>query len=717
MKTTSACLLAALLFPVFVSAQEINTENDVLPEVAVTSAKIQESPTGPIKKYKASRSRTATKTDASINETAQSISVVGSEQIRDQGAQSLAESLRFVAGVDAGQRGRRGLDDFSIRGFVQSDYVLRDGMRMSYDLSWIQAEPFGLERVEVLKGPASVLYGQTGPGGFVNLVSKRPTDKPIANFGAGFGNYQQRQYTADISDALNADQTVRYRLVALTSESDDQVDFVDRKRTYVAPSLTWDISDKTSLTLLTSYQKSDYIPIRGLPAQGTILPNINGNLSFRRYVGVPGVDDYATEQTLLGYEFSHAFNDNISFKQHMRYNTLNLNGTFTESNIPQNAASALAANQRDYSRRLSIRELSAQMWTIDNQLSANFETAALKHQLLFGVDNIRYYLNRYYATRSVTALNLYNPNYAAAVLGAVALTPNSTGSDELTQQGIYLQDLIKFGDGWNLQLGLRHDRSEITQQRITGAKTQTDPHKTTGKFGLLYAFENGWSPYLSYSESFVPLVGSTFSGTPFLPETGKQKEVGLKYESADKQFGTTFALYDLVRQNVTTTDPVNGSFSVQTGEQQHKGFEWEANGQLTERLNVIASYSYIDAEVTKSNNRAQNISLEGKRPILVAKNMANVWLNYDFSMITQGLSAGAGVRYIGKQAGNDINSFDVPDYTLVDAAIYYQQGAWRFALNGRNLENKKYVAGCASLSACFTGDPRMVMVTANYSFK
>lgn len=708
MNIKSAAFIAAMFSSSFAVAQEINTENEFLPEVSVTSAKTQESPTGPIKKYKASRSRTATKTDASINETAQSISVVGSEQIRDQGAQSLAESLRFVAGVDAGQRGRRGLDDFSIRGFVQSDYVLRDGMRMSYDLSWIQAEPFGLERVEILKGPASVLYGQTGPGGFVNLVSKRPTDKPIANFGAGFGNYQQRQYTADISDALNADQTVRYRLVALSAESDDQVDFVDRKRTYVAPSLTWDIGEKTSLTVLTSYQKSDYIPIRGLPAQGTILPNINGNISFKRYVGVPGVDSYETEQTLLGYEFSHAFNDNITFRQHMRYNTLNLSGTFTEPS----ALGLVAPAQQNYRRAMSIRDLSAQMWTLDNQLSAKFETAALKHQMLFGVDNIRYYLNRYYSSRSVSALNLFAPNYAATTLGNETVTANSTGSDELTQQGIYLQDLIKFGAGWNLQLGLRHDRSEITQKRINGSNSNTDPHKTTGKVGLLYAFDNGWSPYLSYSESFVPQIGNTFSGTPFVPETGKQKEVGLKYESADKQFGTTFALYELVRQNVTTTDPANTSFSVQTGEQTHKGFEWEATGQLTDRLNVIASYTYTDAEVTKSNTITQ-----GKQPILVARNMSNVWLNYDLSAITQGLSAGAGIRYIGKQAGDTINSFSVPDYTLFDAAIYYQQGAWRFALNGRNLEDKKYVAGCASLSVCFTGDPRMVMLTANYSFK
>lgn len=708
MKFQTAALVAATLSTSMANAEALQPDHQTLPEVAVKTNKIAESTTAPIKKYRASQARTATKTDLPINETSQSISVVSSEQMRDQAVQTLAESLRFVAGVDAGQRGRRGLDDFSIRGFVQSDYVLRDGMRMAYDLSWIQAEPFGLERVEVLKGPSSVLYGQTGPGGFVNLVSKRPTDTPMARFGMAFGNYQQQQYTADISDALNQDKTLRYRLVALTASSDDQVDFVDRKRQYVAPSLTWDISDNTSLTVLTSYQKSSYVPIRGLPADGTILPNINGDISFKRFVGVPGLDHYDTEQTLLGYEFSHAFNAHLSFRQNLRYNTLNLDGTFTE---PSNQG--LSANKQDYRRAISIRQLSAQMWTIDHQLAANFDLAGFKHQMLFGVDNIRYYLNRYYANRSVTPLNLYSPNYSAAVLGNVVTKADSTGMDELTQQGLYWQDLVKFGEGWNLQLGLRHDRSEINQNRITGINIQSNAHKTTGKLGLLYAFENGWSPYVSYSESFVPLVGSTFAGTPFVPETGQQKEAGLKYASPDQRFSTTFSVYELKRQNVTTNDPVNGaSFSVQTGEQRHRGFEWEVTGQVTDDLNLVASYTYIDAEVTKSNST--NL---GKRPILVANHMANAWLNYNLSAILPGLSVGAGVRHIGKQAGNETNTFDVPDYTLFDAGIYYTRDAWRFALNGKNLANKRYIAGCSSQSVCFTGDPQMLLLTANYEFK
>jgi iron complex outermembrane recepter protein len=707
MKIRSAFIAATLAYPFAHSfAQELDNQTDTLPEVVIRTERAKESATGPIHKYKASRARTATKSDTPINETAQSISVVSSEQIRDQSAQTFADTLKFVAGVDAGQRGRRGLDDFSIRGFVQSDYVLRDGMRMFYDTAWVQSEPFGFERVEIMKGPASVLYGQTGPGGFANVVSKRPTDQPLATVGLTLGNYDQQQWTADFSDALNQDGTLRYRLVALTSESNDQVGFVDRSRTYIAPSLTWDIGDRTSITVLTSYQKSHYVPVRGLPAEGTVLSNPNGRIPFSRFVGVPGLDKYETEMSLLGYEFSHMFNDTFTFRQHVRYNTFNVDGAFTDT------TNGLTANKLNYQRRLNVRNLSAQMWTMDNQLVARFSTLGIKHDLLIGADILHYNMGRTFTNRNVSALNLFQPNYAAVVVGAPVVVAGSTGSDMARQTGLYLQDLIKIGDGWNVQFGVRHDETDLLQTRINNTRTKSDPSKTTGKAGLLYAFESGWSPYISYSESFLPLTGNTADGSPFKPETGEQREAGIKYESPDHRFGTSFAVYDLKRQNVTTTDPNNTSFSIQTGEQRHKGFEFETTGQLTDRLNAVATYTYIDAEITKSTTNTL-----GKRPILVAKNMANIWVRYDLSAWLQGLGIGAGARYIGEQAGDAQNSFDVPSYALFDAGLYYNTATWRFALNAKNLANKQYIAGCASINQCYPGDPRTVMLTANYSFK
>ncbi|HWU34340.1 MAG TPA: TonB-dependent siderophore receptor [Methylovorus sp.] len=695
-------VVCALLVPYGVAIAEVVEDAKELPEVEV-SARQEESATGPVKGYKANRSQTATKTNAALSETPQSVTVIGSEQIRDQGAQSLAEALRFTAGVDAGQRGRRGLDDISIRGFVQSAYVLRDGMRMDNDM-WIQNEPFAFERIEVLKGPASVLYGQISPGGLVNMVTKRPTDKPIAEIGVGLGNYNQKQVTADFSDALNEDGTVRYRLVGLSSASDDQVDYVDRQRTYIAPSLTWDISDKTSLTLLASYQKSDFVPIRGLPARGTVQANPNGPISYSRFVGVPGVDKYSTEQTQVGYLFEHAFTPGIKFKQSLRVNDYDLEGAFT-------SPTSLSTNGVNYARRIEYRDVHGQMLTMDNQLNMQFETAALRHDVLVGFDYLHFDSKRTDKRATVTALNLYNPNYSPTI-GAAVTTPTTTGTDKLEQKGLYLQDHIKFGDGWNLVLGLRRDESDLLETRLSGTRTRTDPGATTGRAGLLYAFGNGWSPYVSYSESFVPVTGSGADGSAFKPETGQQREVGVKYETPNKAFGTTVALYDLTRQNVTTTDPSNTAFNIQTGEQQHRGLEIEATGQLTSRLNVVGSYSYIDAEITKSTTGTLH-----KRPILVAKNMANLWANYDMGRWLQGLGIGIGARYIGKQAGDDLNTFYTPHYTVYDAALFYRTGAWRFALNARNLADKEYVASCSSVSACYTGDPRMIMLNATYAFK
>lgn len=673
-----------------------------LPDINVESSREQTSTTAPFAGYKAERAQSATKTNTVLNETPQSISVIGSQQLRDQNAQSLAESLRYTAGVNAGSRGRRGLDDFIVRGFVQSAYKFVDGMRMDSDM-WIQSDPFAFERIEVLKGPASILYGQVAPGGVINQVSKRPTDEPLAEVGAGVGNYGQRKYTADLSDSLNADGSLRYRLVALYSSSDDIVDYVDRDRSYIAPSLTWDINEDTRLTLLASYQKSHYVPIRGLPAEGTVLSNPNGSIARDRFVGVPGIDNYTTEQQMFGYELEHRFAPNITLRQKLRYNEYDLDGAFS-------SPTSLAANKRNYNRQVQWRDVKGEVFTMDNQLNVQFDTGPFSHDVLVGLDWFDFHTDDIRHNSSLAAIDLYNPSYSV-VPGVKTFQPNTSGTEDLLQRGLYLQDQIKFGDSWNLLLGLRHDDSELKSHRGS-TRTTTNENATTGRVGLLYAFDNGWSPYISYSESFVPVTGSDFSGTAFEPETGEQTEIGLKYESPGKALDVTFALYDLKRQNVTTADPNNTGFNVQVGEQRHRGAEIELHGQLTEKLDLVATYSYIDAEVTKSNDGYQ-----GNRPIQVPEHMANAWLRYDLSSLLPGLGIGAGVRYIGEQAGDQANTFDSPDYTLYDMMVDYKTGPWRFAVNGSNLTNKDYIASCASTSACFPGDPRMMMFSANYRFK
>lgn len=706
-----SCACAQLV--IGVSTAEEATGQDQLPEISVKTQRDEQSTTTPFKGYKASTAQTATKTNAKLIETPQSITVVGSEQIRDQGAQSVTEALRSVAGVDAGQYGRRGQDDFTIRGFTQSEFVLRDGMRMFLDQAWGQTEVFGLERIEVLKGPASVLYGQSAPGGLVNLVSKRPTDKPIAQIGLGYGNYQQKQLSADFSDSLNESGSVRYRLVAISSASDDQVDYADRQRTYIAPSLTWDISDKTSLTLLSSYQKSQYVSIRGLPAAGTVLPNANGRISFSRYVGIPGMDKITTEQTLLGYELTHVFNDNIKFKQNVRYSTFNFDGSWGIGN------GNFSSTSTNWGRRSQIRQIDEQSLATDNQLSTQFQTAAIHHDVLLGFDSLHTNSGRdRFGYRNLSSLNLYNPNNSNATAGTFIRNNENQGSNELSQYGFYLQDHLKFAEGWNLVLGLRRDETSLVQKRpfltTAASRSKTNPGATSGRAGLLYEFSSGFAPYISYTESFMPEIGPTEDGSQLKPITGKQKEAGIKYESPNKRFGANVAIYDIRMENATYTD--NNGFTVQVGEQRNRGFEFDITGKLTDKLNIVATYTYIDAEITKAGPRLADQATLGKRPILIPKNIANIWATYDLTSWLPGLSIGAGARYNGEKAGDATNTYTVPDYTVFDAAIYYHAGPWRFALNGRNLSDKQYISGCNG-NACYPGDPRMVMFTANYNFK
>jgi iron complex outermembrane receptor protein len=699
--TTASTTLLAQTDPYDESPQPSSSLE--LPDIRVQSEAQPPSATAPYEGYRAITGQSATKTDTPLNETSQSISVIGSAQIKDQGAQTLAEALRYSAGVNAGQRGRRGLDDFNIRGFTQSAYKFVDGMRMDSDM-WIQSDPFAFERIEVLKGPASILYGQIAPGGVVNQVSKRPTAQPLAELGVGFGNYNQQRYTADLSDSLNTEGTLRYRLVALYSASDDIVDYVDRDRSYLAPSLTWSLSDDTELTFLASYQKSHYVPIRGLPAEGTVKHNPNGHISRNRFIGVPGYDDYTTEQNLIGYELTHSFSPNIRFTQKLRYNEYELDGAFS-------SPGTLSANKRNYSRTLQWRDVESELITLDNQLSILFGTGALNHDLLLGFDYFDFATTDVRHRSTLSAIDLYNPSYTV-VPGIKTYQPANSKDETLTQKGFYLQDQIKLGDGWNLLLGLRHDLSKSATEPDSGTRTTVDEEASTGRIGLLYAFSNGWSPYISYSESFLPVSGSDVDGKAFEPETGEQSELGVKYESADQTFDITFALYELTRQNILTEDPSNTDYQIQIGEQRHRGAEVELHGQLTPQLSLIAGYSYIDAEITKSNDGNQ-----GNRPTQVPKHMANLWLRYELSDWLPGLGIGAGVRHIGKQAGDDANSFDTPDYSLLDMAAYYETGPWYFQLNGNNLTDKDYIASCTSMTACYPGDPRTLLLSTRYTFK
>jgi iron complex outermembrane receptor protein len=688
------------------------------PTIGLDTIEVQgERANGPVDGYVARRSATATKTDTPLIETPQSVSVVPRAQMDDQGVQSVSQALRYSASVLGETRLSSGrYDSVFIRGFGGSGggagFINNlDGLRLQRGVNFLVpiAEPWGLERVEVLRGPSSVTFGQVKPGGLINMVSKRPQEQAHGEVQVVLGSFERRQLAFDIGGPVTADKTILYRLVGLGRAADTQVDFTKEERLYIAPSLTFQPNAATSLTLLTSYQRDPETGFYGfLPSVGTALPNRNGRIRSNFFPGEPSYEGYARNALNLGYAFEHRFNDVFSFRQNARYSDLDLRNRTV-------AAASLGANQRTLTRRVTASNEKAQTFGVDNQLQADFRTGPLTHKLLVGVDG--YWTDGTAFTGAggvVQTLDAFAPVYGRRPF-AVPAVP---GTAQLTEQyGVYLQDQIKL-DRLSLLIGGRFDRAMARTRNMTnGALTKQDDTANTGRVALMYNFDNGFAPYASYSTSFEPVAGTTFARTPFKPTEGEQFEVGLKYEPPGYNAFFQASVYDLTQTNVATADPNNVGFQIQTGEVRARGFEFEARATVLENLDLIAAYAYTDAEVTKSNG----VDL-GKRPTVVPRHMASLWAHYTFRTgLFSGLGLGAGVRYVGKGAGDPGNTFFTDDYTLVDAAISYDLSAanaamkgWKVQVNAQNLLDKEYVAGCYAAVQCSFGLRRTVLATLSY---
>ena len=688
------------------------------PAIGLDTIEVQgERANGPVDGYVARRSATATKTDTPLIETPQSVSVVPRAQMDDQGVQSVSQALRYSASVLGETRLSSGrYDSVFILGFGGSGgsagFINNlDGLRLQRGVNFLVpiAEPWGLERVEVLRGPSSITFGQVKPGGLINMVSKRPQEQAHGEVQLVLGSYDRRQLAFDIGGPVTPDKTILYRLVGLGRAADTQVDFTKEERLYIAPSLTFQPNAATSLTLLTSFQRDPETGFYGfIPSVGTALPNRNGRIRSNLFPGEPNYEGYSRNALNLGYAFEHRFNDVFTFRQNLRYSDL-------ESRNRTVAVASLAANQRTLNRRVTASNETAQTFGVDNQLQADFRTGPLTHKLLFGVDG--YWADGTAFTGAggtVQPLDAFFPVYGRRPF-AVPATPGTTQLSE--QYGVYLQDQIKL-DRLSLLVGGRFDRAMARTRAMTnGALTKQDDTANTGRVALMYNFDNGFAPYASYSTSFEPVAGTSFGGSPFKPTEGEQFEVGLKYEPPGYNAFFQAALYDLTQTNVPTADLNNVGFQIQTGEIRARGFEFEARATVLENLDLVAAYAYTDAEVTKSNGADL-----GKRPPVVPRHMASLWAHYTFKTgLFSGLGLGAGVRYVGKGAGDPGNTFFTDDYVLVDAAISYDLGAanaamkgWKVQVNAQNLFDKEYVAGCYGAVQCSFGLRRTVLATLSY---
>jgi len=488
-------------------------------EITLPAVKVKATRDNKSGNYKAGSSTVGTKTDTPLIETPQSISVITSDQMEAQNVSTMAEALRYTPGVQSETFGFEPRTTFiKIRGFDATETGLyRDGLKLSnpgfavgYSL-----EPYGAERVEVPRGPASVLYGQASPGGLVNYVSKRPTFDPFREIKFEAGTYDRFQGELDVGGALDERKTLAYRVTGLVRDSETQVDFIKDNRIYVAPALTWKPSDDTTLTFLSHYQKDDTKPSQRLPAEGTLRSNANGKIPTNRFTGEPNVDQYSREEFAVGYALEHRVNDAVTLRQNTRY----YNNEVDDRSI---YTTALLADQRTISRALYESFGKVHGFNLDNQAQFKFSTAMLDHTLLSGLDFQHVGSNSLQTYGAAPNLDIFNPVYGATVASAPVFKNEDVTQNQI---GLYLQDQVKFGEHWRATLGGRYDRADsVTKNLLTNKSTTQDDNALTGRAGLVYVADNGLAPYFSYAQSFLPALGTDAAGKALKPETGEQYE-------------------------------------------------------------------------------------------------------------------------------------------------------------------------------------------------
>ncbi len=667
----------------------------MLPPVQVEGQTTQG--TGGVNGYVATQSSSGTKTSTPLIETPQSISVVTRKQLQQQNAQSVAQALAYSPGVATGTVAGYDtrFDWVDIRGFnesVEGDY--RDGLRQSVGVgsvfSKFGTEPYGLERIDVVRGPTSVLYGQNLPGGLIDRISKTPTEQPFGEATINLGSYDRYQGQFDLGGPMDASGNVLYRLTGLFRDSDAEFPRFKDNRYYIAPAITWKIDDDTKLTILTNFEKDQ-------TGVGTVGRAANGQLTHT-YVDDPTFSHFNRQQYEIGYKLEHRFNDIFTARQSFRYGRLALNF---------NALNELSATGYTISRYAQATREGLNTYSLDNQLEADFQTGPIKHTALVGFDYFRSTVaHTSNIGLNVPTLNLLAPVYNQVIPAPSAATPQSTHSYQtLNQYGIYLQDQLKY-DRLILLLSGRQDWAQSdTFDLRGGTQTPMFDKAMTGRAGLLYASDIGLSPYVSVATSFVPNVGTDFASRPLEPTTGQQEEVGLKYQPSGFNSFITLSLFNLTEQNVLVADPAHTGFSTQTGEIRSRGVELEGRADLGMGLSLIGTYTYDDVRNTKSSPA----STIGKRPIDVPDQIASVWGDYTFALSdTSNLGFGAGIRYVGPTWADAVNTQSNPAFGYLDLAAHYTVGPWQLAVNATNVFDRRG-ATCASATNCAENEGRVVI--------
>lgn len=685
---------------------------------------------GPVRNYSANNTATGMKTDTPLKEIPQSISVVGAEQIRDMGAHSVQEALRYVPGVVADAYGLDNRTDTNMVRGTEADQYL-DGLRrtFSYYTYNFRLDPYFMERFEVLRGPASVLYGQAAVGGILNAVSKRPQTEQGGEFTVEYGTFDFKQVKFDMTGPVTSDKRWSYRLTGVARDAGTQVDHVSDDRLAIQPAITFRPDSNTTITAIGHFRQdradsaSQFLPI-----VGTLYPNVNGKRIARdRFVGVPG-DHYDTDAASGTLLIEHKFNSVFKLQHASRYSDIH-NEYLAAYGYPWNYLPGPPA-QEVIPRLRDLSVTDTQIFNQDTNLEAKFATGMLSHRVLGGID----YTNFRAKTGSgsvedAEGFNVYTGAYGKGKWkgtgcdGTVYDGINnsydnieicSKSAQAVTQTGLYIQDQMRLGS-WIAVLGARKDWVE----NEAGNKTQKDD-AATYRAALMYEFASGFTPYVSFAESFLPVADTDANGNPFDPQLGRMYELGFKYHPVGANFAINGAIYDISESNRVVPDSSDPTKSVQIGAVSIQGAEIEVVGQMTKNLKITGGYSYTRAQYDRGTtvyDAAFNVVEVGGNQIeSIPKHLASMWGVWEFDQPDlKGWSVGAGVRYIGASL-DSLNTIEVPNVTLFDAMIAYEEDNWRWQISATNLEDKEYVSTCLTRGDCWLGTARTITTGLTYKY-
>ena len=653
---------------------------------------------------------TATKSSLRPIDSPVSISVIDQELLQLRQAQTVSEALRYSSGVTTESRPTITIfDQFTIRGF-DTYQTFYDGLPLLSNNSWNlypQVDSFATESLEILKGPASSLYGLVPPGGMINQVAKYPKDENETLIRAAVGSDNLFELGVDTTGQLT--DNARYRVVALGRKQDGFQDTTENERYTIAPSVTIDLSKATELTLSAYYQDDpEMVPSTPLPGVGTLYEAPYGKLDASVYAGDENWNSYSREVLMLGYKLNHEFNDNWSVLQKFRYTDADA--------LQQNTYHSGTPTDDIYlTRSAYLTDEEIDGVTVDTQVAGFVQIGDVAHNLLFGVDyqnsdsTVAY---RDTLTTDTPVLDLSNIDNDLFDVDSLPLDfYQEDHVIDIEQIGFYLQDEIRI-DNFTFLLNGRYDQFESTDVAENvyagfeyGSTTEIDQNEFSGRVAAMYTFDSGWRMYANYAESFEPVSGTdSVTGEAFKPTTADQVEVGTKYISGDGATTFTGAYFVLTKQNVVVNTSDFAQYT-QNGEVESKGVELELSTKVTNALLLQANATLLDLEVTEDT---LDPDVVGKTPVWVAEESASVWANYFFDDALDGLMLGAGVRYVGETQADKYNTDTVPSYTLVDAVLSYDMPEYDLKLTGSvsNLTDKEYVGACYDTNNCWYGAQR-----------